>query len=120
MAINGAQVRKPGCRNQRKAFSLLVGIKRQRSDASVHVIFAKFFCDNSNALKMDFFVSPFLISHYYNYVTLHFIAHIVHVVKPSLFEGYGGFYSGLKRPGRDADHSSPSNIAIKNAWSYMV
>ena len=88
--------------------------------AGVHVIFPKFFCDNSNVLKMDLFVSPFLISHYYNYVTLHFIAHIAYVVKPSLFERYGGFSSRLKRPGRDAAHSSPSNIAIKNVWNYTV
>jgi len=25
---------------------------------------------------------------------------------------------GVKRPGREADHSPPSNTAVKNAWSY--
>jgi len=25
---------------------------------------------------------------------------------------------GLKRPGREADHSPPSNTEIKNAWSH--
>jgi len=26
-------------------------------------------------------------------------------------------YSGVKRPGREADHSPPSTSEIKNAWS---
>jgi hypothetical protein len=30
----------------------------------------------------------------------------------------GGFSLGIKRPGREADHSLPSSVEIKNAWSY--
>jgi hypothetical protein len=29
----------------------------------------------------------------------------------------GSFY-GVKRPGREVDHSPPSSSAVKNAWSY--
>jgi hypothetical protein len=25
----------------------------------------------------------------------------------------------IKRPGREADHSSPSNAEVKNSWSYI-
>jgi hypothetical protein len=25
---------------------------------------------------------------------------------------------GVKRPGRETDHSSPSNTEVKNVWSY--
>jgi hypothetical protein len=28
------------------------------------------------------------------------------------------FFSGVKRPGREADHSPPSSAEVKNAWSY--
>jgi hypothetical protein len=30
----------------------------------------------------------------------------------------GALSSGVKRPGREADHSPPSSPEIKNAWSY--
>jgi hypothetical protein len=34
-----------------------------------------------------------------------------------LFNGYGGLYPpGVKRPGREADHSAPSNTEINNEW----
>jgi hypothetical protein len=29
-----------------------------------------------------------------------------------------GSFPGLKRPGREADHSPPSSAEVKNAWSY--
>jgi len=32
--------------------------------------------------------------------------------------GTGGPYPGVKRPGREADHSPPSSAEVKNAWSY--
>jgi hypothetical protein len=28
------------------------------------------------------------------------------------------FFPGVKRPGREADHSPPSSAEVKNAWSY--
>jgi hypothetical protein len=28
------------------------------------------------------------------------------------------FFLGVKQLGREADHSSPSNAEVKNAWSY--
>jgi hypothetical protein len=31
----------------------------------------------------------------------------------------GALSLGVKRPGREADHSSPSSAEIKNAWSYI-
>jgi hypothetical protein len=39
---------------------------------------------------------------------------------PSLLSnGYGGALSlGVKRPGRETDHSSPSSAEVKNAWRY--
>jgi hypothetical protein len=30
----------------------------------------------------------------------------------------GALFLRVKRPGREADHSSPSNAEVKNAWSY--
>jgi hypothetical protein len=30
----------------------------------------------------------------------------------------GGSFPGVKRPGREADHSPPSSAEIKNAWCY--
>jgi hypothetical protein len=30
----------------------------------------------------------------------------------------GAFSLGIKRPGREADHSPPSSAEVKNAWSY--
>jgi hypothetical protein len=32
--------------------------------------------------------------------------------------GTGVSFLGVKRPGRDADHSPPSSAEVKNAWSY--
>jgi hypothetical protein len=32
--------------------------------------------------------------------------------------GTRGSYAGIKWPGREADHSSPSSAEVKNAWSY--
>jgi hypothetical protein len=32
--------------------------------------------------------------------------------------GIRGSFPGLKRPGREADHSPPSSAKVKNAWSY--
>jgi hypothetical protein len=30
----------------------------------------------------------------------------------------GRSFPGVKRPGREADHSLPSSAEVKNAWSY--
>jgi hypothetical protein len=30
----------------------------------------------------------------------------------------GAFSLGVKRPGREVDHSPPSSAEVKNAWSY--
>jgi hypothetical protein len=30
----------------------------------------------------------------------------------------GALYLGIKRPGREADHSPPSSAEVKNAWRY--
>jgi hypothetical protein len=32
--------------------------------------------------------------------------------------GNRGSFRGVKRPGREADHSPPSSAEVKNAWSY--
>jgi hypothetical protein len=32
--------------------------------------------------------------------------------------GTRGSFLGVKRPGREADHSPPSSTEVKNAWSY--
>jgi hypothetical protein len=32
--------------------------------------------------------------------------------------GTGGSFTGVKRPGRDADQSPPSSAEVKNMWSY--
>jgi len=38
--------------------------------------------------------------------------------QPSLlFNGYRDLSPGVKRPGRDADHSPPSSAGVKKAWS---
>jgi hypothetical protein len=35
---------------------------------------------------------------------------------PSLLSnGYQGLFPGVKRPGREADHSPPSSVEVKNA-----
>jgi hypothetical protein len=33
-----------------------------------------------------------------------------------LFNGYRGFSPGIKRPGREADHSPPTSANVKNTW----
>jgi len=33
--------------------------------------------------------------------------------------GTAGIYTGVKWPGREADHSPPSRIEVNNAWSYI-
>jgi hypothetical protein len=33
--------------------------------------------------------------------------------------GTGALSPGIKRPGREADHSPPSSAEVKNAWSYI-
>jgi hypothetical protein len=30
----------------------------------------------------------------------------------------GALFPGIKRPGREADHSPPSSADVKNAWNY--
>jgi len=35
-----------------------------------------------------------------------------------LFNGYQGTSPGVKRPGREVKHSSPSSARVKNYWSY--
>jgi hypothetical protein len=40
--------------------------------------------------------------------------------RPSYLMGTGGGVSGVKRPGREADHSSASSGEIKNEWSYTA
>jgi hypothetical protein len=35
-----------------------------------------------------------------------------------IYMGTGALSLGVKRPGREADHSPPSNAEVKNAWSY--
>jgi hypothetical protein len=30
----------------------------------------------------------------------------------------GGSFPGVNRPGREAYHSPPSNVVVKNSWSY--
>jgi hypothetical protein len=32
----------------------------------------------------------------------------------------GVVYRGVKRSGREADHSPPSSVEVKNAWSYTT
>jgi hypothetical protein len=32
--------------------------------------------------------------------------------------GTSGFFPGVKRPGREADHSPPFSVEVKNTWSY--
>jgi hypothetical protein len=32
--------------------------------------------------------------------------------------GSRGCFLGVKRPGREADHSTPSSAEVNNAWSY--
>ena len=32
------------------------------------------------------------------------------------FNGYWGYFARIKRPGREVDHSSPSNADVKNEW----
>jgi len=32
--------------------------------------------------------------------------------------GTWGSFPGVKRPGREADHSPPSSSKVKNAWNY--
>jgi hypothetical protein len=35
-----------------------------------------------------------------------------------LSNDYRKLFAGVKRPGRDADHSPPSIAEVKNAWRY--
>jgi hypothetical protein len=38
--------------------------------------------------------------------------------KPPIYWVAGAPSLGVKRPGREADHSPPSSAEVKNAWSY--
>jgi hypothetical protein len=38
--------------------------------------------------------------------------------QPPIQWGPGALYLGVKRPGREADHSSPCSAGVKNEWSY--
>jgi hypothetical protein len=38
---------------------------------------------------------------------------------PSYPMGIGSSFPGVKRPGREADHSPPTSVEVKNAWSYI-
>jgi hypothetical protein len=37
-----------------------------------------------------------------------------------LSNGYRGLFLGVKRPGREADHSSPSNAEVKNGGAQQI
>jgi hypothetical protein len=52
--------------------------------------------------------------------SLHYCVRIGSGTHPVFFPmGAGGsFPGGVKRPGREADHSPPSSAEVKNAWSY--
>jgi hypothetical protein len=43
------------------------------------------------------------------------------LLRPSslLSNGYRGSFPGLKRSGRNVDHSHPSNAEVRNEWRYM-
>jgi hypothetical protein len=48
-----------------------------------------------------------------------FSLHLLWGPSSLLFNGYRELFPwGLKRPGREADHSPPSSAEVKNAWSY--
>jgi len=38
--------------------------------------------------------------------------------KPPMQRVSGALITGIKRPGREADHSHPSSAQVKNAWRY--
>jgi hypothetical protein len=38
--------------------------------------------------------------------------------QPPIQQVPGALFLGVKRPGREADHSPPSSAEVKNAWSY--
>jgi hypothetical protein len=40
-------------------------------------------------------------------------------IEPSIQWVPGALSLGVKRPGREAVHSSPSSAEVKNAWSYI-
>jgi len=37
-----------------------------------------------------------------------------------LFSSYMVSFKGVKRPGRDADHTPPSKAEVKNGWSSII
>jgi hypothetical protein len=37
-----------------------------------------------------------------------------------IFDKYRGSFSGVKRTGRDVDHSLPSSVGVKNEWKYTL
>jgi hypothetical protein len=39
-------------------------------------------------------------------------------IQPSIQWVPGALSLGVRRPGREADHSSPSSAGVKNAWNY--
>jgi hypothetical protein len=39
-------------------------------------------------------------------------------IQPPIQWVLGASSPGLKQPGREADHSPPSNVEVKNAWGY--
>jgi hypothetical protein len=41
-----------------------------------------------------------------------------YVIQPPIQRLPEAVFPGVKRPGREADHSPPSSAEVKNAWSY--
>jgi hypothetical protein len=56
---------------------------------------------------------------YYNVFSLHHRVQNGSGVHPASIQWVLGAISpGVKRPGREADHSHPSSSEVRNAWSY--
>jgi hypothetical protein len=69
-----------------------------------------------DGLIVTIFVAIF---HMYVLVVLYSIRGAVGPIQPSIQWVQGAFSLGVKRPGREADHSPPlSSAEVKSAWSY--
>ena len=74
------------------------------------------------ALKRGLILSPkrrvLFTVYFYEFCVVHILPDRLWGPPILLFNGFRGFFSGVKRPGRNVDHTPSSSAEIENEWSY--
>jgi hypothetical protein len=53
-----------------------------------------------------------------NFSLHHSVQTVLGPTQPPIQQVPGALSLGVKRPGREADHSPPTSVEVKNAWRY--